>query len=91
VPELTLRDRGAQQCGIVTFTLDGVDPYPCAAWMREQHVNISVSTIDFARRDFEQRGLTAVLRASVHYYNTDDELDRLLDRLLEFLSETPRA
>jgi len=91
VPGLTLRDRGAQQCGIVTFTLDGVDPYTCAAWMREQHVNISVSTIDFARRDFEQRGLTAVLRASVHYYNTDDELDRLLDRLLEFLSETPRA
>jgi selenocysteine lyase/cysteine desulfurase len=78
VPGLTLRDRGVQQCGIVTFTIDGVDPYACAARMRAQHVNISVSTIDFARRDFEQRGLQAVLRASVHYYNIDAELDRLV-------------
>ena len=81
VPGLTLRDRGAQQCGIVTFTIKGVDPYACAARMRSERVNISVSTIDFARHDFEQRGLDAVLRASVHYYNTDDELDRLVAQL----------
>lgn len=91
LPGCTVRDRGEVQCGIVSFTIDGVDPYACAAWMRERHVNISVSTIDFARRDFEQRGLTAVLRASVHYYNTDEELDRLLVRLTDFLSATPRA
>jgi selenocysteine lyase/cysteine desulfurase len=91
VPGCTLRDRGEQQCGIVTFTIDGVDPYACAAHLREEHVNISVSTIDFARRDFEQRGLTAVLRASVHYYNTDEELDELVDRLVAFLSATPRG
>ena len=78
IPGLTRRDRGVQQCGIVTFTIDGVDPYACAARLRREHVNISVSTIDFARHDFEQRGLDAVLRASVHYYNTDDELDRLV-------------
>jgi len=87
VPGLTLRDRGAQQCGIVTFTIADVDPYACAAQMRGHHVNISVSTIDFARRDFEQRGLTAVLRASVHYYNTDEELDRFV----ELLRTAPRA
>ncbi len=44
-----------------------------------QRINISVSTIDFARYDFEARGLDAVARASVHYYNTEDELDRLVD------------
>jgi selenocysteine lyase/cysteine desulfurase len=91
VPGCTLQDRGEQQCGIVTFTIDGADPYACAAQLREEHVNISVSTIDFARRDFEQRGLTAVLRASVHYYNTDEELDRLVDRMVAFLSATPRG
>jgi selenocysteine lyase/cysteine desulfurase len=81
VPGLTLRDRGVEQCGIVTFTIDGTDPYECAARLRAQHVNISVSTIDFARADFEARGLDAVLRASVHYYNTDDELARLVELL----------
>ena len=44
-----------------------------------RRINISVSTIDFARYDFEARGLDAVARASVHYYNTEDELTRLVD------------
>ena len=50
-----------------------------AARSRAQHINISVSTIDFARFDFAARGLDAVARASVHYYNTDDELERFVD------------
>ena len=50
-----------------------------AASLREQAINISVSTIDFARYDFEARGLTAVNRASAHYYNTDEELTRLVN------------
>jgi cysteine desulfurase/selenocysteine lyase len=79
VPGLTLHDQGIERCGIVTFTVDGVDVYELAASLRTQHINISVSTIDFARYDFEARGLTAVARASVHYYNTDDELTRLVD------------
>jgi selenocysteine lyase/cysteine desulfurase len=79
VPGLVLHDRGVEQCGIVTFTVDGVDVYELAASLREQRINISVSTIDFARYDFEARDLTAVNRASVHYYNTEDELTRLVD------------
>ena len=65
----------------MTFTIDGVDPYELAARLRAEQINISVSTIDFARYDFEARGLDAVARASVHYYNTDDELDRLVAAL----------
>jgi selenocysteine lyase/cysteine desulfurase len=79
VPGLTLHDRGVERCGIVTFTVDGVDVSELAANLRADGINISVSTIDFARYDFEARGLTAVDRASVHYYNTEDELARLVD------------
>jgi cysteine desulfurase / selenocysteine lyase len=81
VTGLTLHDRGREQCGIVTFTIDGVDVYELAARLRTEGINISVSTIDFARHDFEARGLAAVARASVHYYNTDDELRRLVESL----------
>jgi selenocysteine lyase/cysteine desulfurase len=78
IPGLTLHDRGVERCGIVTFTVADVDVYELAASLRVQGINISVSTIDFARYDFEARGLTAINRASVHYYNTDDELTRLV-------------
>jgi selenocysteine lyase/cysteine desulfurase len=76
---VTVHDRGVELCGIVTFTVDGVDVYELANELRAQGINISVSTVDFARYDFEARGLTAVNRASVHYYNTEEELTRLLD------------
>jgi selenocysteine lyase/cysteine desulfurase len=79
IPGLVLHDRGVERCGIVTFTVDGLDVHELAATLRAQAINISVSTIDFARRDFEARGLTAINRASVHYYNTDEELTRLVD------------
>jgi len=79
IPGLALHDRGVERCGIVTFTVDAVDAYELVASLRAQHINISVSTIDFARYDFEARGLSAVNRASVHYYNTDEELARLVD------------
>ena len=75
---VALHDLGVERCGIVTFTLNGVDPHVLAARLREERINISVSTIDFARFDFEARGLQAVNRVSVHYYNTEDELDRLV-------------
>jgi selenocysteine lyase/cysteine desulfurase len=75
-PGVTLRDQGRRHCGIVTFTIDGEDPFALAARMRETGINISVSTIDFARYDLGARGVDAVARASVHYFNTLEELDR---------------
>jgi cysteine desulfurase/selenocysteine lyase len=77
LPGVTLRDLGTRRCGIVTFTVDNEDPFELAARLRAEAINISVSTIDFARYDLGRRGLDAVARVSVHYYNTEDELDRL--------------
>ncbi len=42
---------------------------------------MSVSEIGSTRFDFERRGLTEVLRASVHCYNTEGELQRFLAAL----------
>jgi cysteine desulfurase / selenocysteine lyase len=39
-------------------------------------INTSVSLLEDARLDMEARDLASLLRASVHYYNTDDEIER---------------
>lgn len=43
-----------------------------------QHINTSVSRAGSTRFDFEQRGIAEVVRASVHYFNTEGELQQLL-------------
>jgi cysteine desulfurase/selenocysteine lyase len=81
LPGVSVHDRGTRQCGIVTFTIDGHDSHRIARELQANRINVSVSIADYARWDFEPRALTSVVRASVHYYNTDDEIDRLCGAL----------
>ena len=80
---MTLHDLGARRCGIVTFTKAG-EPAPAIhARLAERGINISTSTAPYARLDLEARGLDVLARASLHYYNTEDEIDRFCRALAE--------
>jgi cysteine desulfurase / selenocysteine lyase len=76
VPGVAVHDRGARRGGIVTFTKDGVDAERIRGALRERSVNVSVSAPSSTRLDAEARRLPPLVRASVHYLTTDDELDR---------------
>jgi len=76
IPGVTVRDLGERKCGIVTFTVDGVDAEAVKAALAEHKVNVTVSSVTVSRFDLEGRGLDAVVRASVHYLTTTDELER---------------
>jgi selenocysteine lyase/cysteine desulfurase len=78
---VTMRDEGREQCGIVTFTVDGSSPADVAQSLRRQGVNVWTSTADGNRLDLAARGLAGVVRASVHYYNTEAELERCAQAL----------
>jgi cysteine desulfurase / selenocysteine lyase len=73
---VTVHDRGSIRCGIVTFTVSGHAPDVVRAALGEAGINVWVSESDDTRVDFEARGLERLVRASVHYYNTEDEIDR---------------
>jgi cysteine desulfurase/selenocysteine lyase len=76
VDGVTVRDKGARRSAITTFTLDGVEARDVADALRPQRINVGVTVPGFARLDLPHRGLGDVVRASVHYLTTDDELDR---------------
>jgi cysteine desulfurase / selenocysteine lyase len=76
-----VHDQGQRRCGIVTFTVDGVPAQDVQRRLASSGVNTSVSHASSARLDLPRRGLSELVRASVHYYNTDDELDRLVNAL----------
>jgi selenocysteine lyase/cysteine desulfurase len=66
---------GAERCGIVSFTVDGQDPDAISRALAGCRINTSVSRLTSTRLDMEGRGLDAVVRASVHYYNTEAEVE----------------
>lgn len=75
---VTLTDRGRVKCGIVTFTVAGLAPAAIRDSLRAQKINVSASPATYARLDLGGRGLDAVVRASVHYYNTEQEVERFV-------------
>jgi len=76
IPGVRVHDRGEQLCAITTFTVADVEPEDVRARLRVQDVNVSVSLATSAQLDLAHRDLDAVVRASVHYVTTEDELDR---------------
>ena len=81
VDGVSVHDQGRRRCGIVTFTVDGVSSQEVQQRLAKRGVNVSVSLVEYARLDLPDRGLPDLVRASVHYYNTEDELHRLIDAL----------
>ena len=84
---VTLTDLGAVKGAIVTFAVAGADHTALKAALRAQKINVSVSTQFSSRLDLEGRGLKDVMRASVHVYNTEDELDRFVTALAALIGK----
>ena len=67
-------DLGSRPCGIVTATGDGLDPMRAKASLRDQDINISVTTPASTRFDATNRDLPDMMRISVHYITTEAEI-----------------
>ncbi|NOT76204.1 MAG: aminotransferase class V-fold PLP-dependent enzyme [Cyclobacteriaceae bacterium] len=74
IKNVKVRDKGLRLGGIVTFTMDGKDHGKVHQELRAQNIHLSISLGAGARLDLGQRGIESVLRASVHYYNTEEEI-----------------
>jgi selenocysteine lyase/cysteine desulfurase len=79
IPGVKVRDIGQFQCGIVTFTIDGAELSKVKLRLAQQAINVTVSRTPSTRLDMEDRELTQLVRASVHYYNSEEEVARFLD------------
>ena len=77
IPGVTIQDIGQTKSGIVTFTVDGHEAPKIQNALHSQQINVTISTLDSSRFDMGARSLDRIVRASVHYITTDEEIDLL--------------
>lgn len=78
VPGVQVRDIGRDKCGIVTFTLEGKEPAELKRELHARGMNVTTTGRSSSRIDMEARNLQSMVRSSVHYYNTEDEIERFV-------------
>ncbi|MBE5825318.1 MAG: cysteine desulfurase [Butyrivibrio sp.] len=70
----------AKHCGIVTFTMEGVHPHDMASVLNDDKVCIRAGH-HCAQPLMQFIGAGSTSRASVYFYNTEDEVKEFLDKL----------
>jgi selenocysteine lyase/cysteine desulfurase len=85
IPGIVIKDLGKRQCGIITFTAQNKSPQEIQHYLGTKKINVSVSLKEYARLDMHKRNLDALVRASVHYYNTEEEIAFLCEELQKFI------
>jgi cysteine desulfurase / selenocysteine lyase len=83
-----LRDLGRDPSAIVSFTLEGHGAGDVVRAAGRAGITIGASDPSSTLLDSEARALPPLVRASPHYYNTESEVDRLIE-LCATLSATP--
>jgi len=76
--KVSTHDMGEHRCGIVTFSKEGVSASAMHQALQANKMNISQALFTSARLDFSRRQLSDIARASVHYFNTDAEIDQFI-------------
>jgi len=90
-PRTRVYDLGSEsdgsQCGIVTFSIDGVAPAAIKKHLIENRMYVAVSPPSSTLLDSRRRGLSddGLLRASVSYFNTEEEINKFVNCLAKLL------
>lgn len=76
---VNVRDRGEKLCGIVTFEMEGKNPETILQALKAENINVSLAKKQSTLLDMKNRNLDNLIRASVHYFNTEEEIGKLVE------------
>ncbi|MBT5186564.1 MAG: aminotransferase class V-fold PLP-dependent enzyme [Kordiimonadaceae bacterium] len=74
------------QCGIITFSVNGIEAASIVNKLRENGINTSLSEPSSTLLDANKNKLPNLIRSSVHYFNDEDELGKFISVLKEIIN-----
>jgi selenocysteine lyase/cysteine desulfurase len=86
IEKIQVQDLGVVKCGIVSFS-GSFDAAYLKSRLQQIGINVSVLHREHTLFDMQERNLGPMIRASVHYFNTIDEIDHLVDQIALIMSE----
>jgi len=82
---VTVHDIGELKSGIVSFTVEGKSASEVKTYLHRQGINVSWTGVPNTYLDMTARQLKEIVRASVHYYNTEEEIEVFTATLKEMV------
>lgn len=73
------------QCGLVTFSVSGIAAGDVKQYLHQMKIFVSVSQPPSTLIDATERHLPSVVRASLHYYNTELDISMFCNALKKLL------
>lgn len=82
IPEVTVYGNPdpAKHCGIVTFNIEGCHPHDVSSVLDTENIAIRAGH-HCAQPLMKFMGVNATARASLYFYNTEEEVDRFVDAI----------
>jgi selenocysteine lyase/cysteine desulfurase len=74
-------DRGSELAAIVTIQVAAWDATELSKLLRTRGINSSASLRAYAVIDMDEKRVASALRLSPHYYNTEHEIERVVEEL----------
>ena len=88
IPGVTVTDQGVERCGIVTFHVDGLRAEQVKSGLAKRGIHVSAPAGSGSLVDYRTRGISDTVRASLHYYNSEQEIATFIE-VLEQLVDPP--
>lgn len=84
IPGVALYDNGSELSSIITFRAQNHALTALQQYLTDARVAFSVSRREFALIDFTRKGIDGAIRFSPHYFNTEEEIQKVSEIVAGF-------
>ena len=78
---IVVHDQGDVLCGIVTFSITGLSATEVRTKLAAKNINVHIGFAQSTLYYMNRKGLDGIVRASIHYYNTEEEIKLVCQEL----------